>query len=87
MVTIKLKHPIQIGDIKTEELTFRKPVVADLLVMDEAQGDVDRQVRLIGALTDLPSGWVKKLDWEDFFAASEVVNGFLPDGQETGDQS
>ena len=86
MITIKLKNPIEVGDIKTEELHFRKPVVADLLIMDEAEGDVDRQVRLIGALADIPASWIKKMEWSDFFAASEVVNSFLFDGQETGDQ-
>lgn len=85
--TIQLKKPIIIGDEITEEITLRKPIVDDLLIMDEAESDIDRQVRLISALAEVPPSTIKKMEWEDFFAVSEVVNGFLPAGQETGDLS
>ena len=68
--TIKLKNPIIIGSETIEELTLRKPIVDDLLVMDEAEGDVDRQIRLISALASVPPGTVKKNGVGRFFLQS-----------------
>ena len=85
--TLTLTRPVEWDKKQITELTIRKPVVADLLLMDQADGDVERQVALISALTDQPPPLIKRLTWEDFFALGEVVNAFLPSAPATGDRS
>lgn len=85
--TIALTSPVEWDEKQITELTIRKPVVADLLLMDTASGDVERQVTLISALTGQPPPLIKRLAWADFFVLGEAVNAFLPAAPATGDLS
>ena len=52
--------------------------MADLLLMQQADGDVGRQVALLRALSGQPPPLIRRLNQEDFFALGEAINAFLP---------
>ena len=78
ILSITLRHPVEWHEKRISELTIRRLVVADLLLMKQADGDVGRQVALISALSGQPPPLMRRLNREDFFALGEAVNAFLP---------
>lgn len=82
---LPLEYPIELTEETIKELTIRRPTVKDMRENDKAGGTgiesgVDMLVRLSGVTADT----IDMLDAADFMAASEVVEGFLETGQETG---
>ncbi|RMG58794.1 MAG: phage tail assembly protein [Gammaproteobacteria bacterium] len=75
--TIRLKYPITANGEVIDTLELPRPRVKHLKALDEAEGDVDKSVRLISALAAIPPSAVEEMDGEDFAAVSEAVAGFF----------
>ena len=74
---ITLTYPIKDGSTEIKEISLRRPKVRDLMVMDEVDGSLEKSVRMIAQLSDLPVSVIEDLDAADFSKAAEVVEAFL----------
>jgi hypothetical protein len=92
--TYQLKHPIvlrtrvQGGEERQEEITevpIRRLKSKDLRMLDRTDGSIAKSLSLIGALTGLSGSAVDELDLEDIEGLGEIVGGFFPGRQETGE--
>lgn len=84
MTTVTLKHPIQANGEQLTAITFQRPLVKHLKVLDQAKGDVARAALLISELGQLPPSAVDQIDGEDFAALSEVIADFFGGSLPTG---
>lgn len=83
--TIKLEVPIKHGDEILTELELTEPTVESLMMIDKAQGDIERGVMTICAVTGLPPSVVKQLRLRDMKNVSEKALAFVgEDTSETG---
>lgn len=91
----RLKYPVTLqfrqgdGDIRDEaitELKLRRPTAKDLRLADSF-GDrmVGMMIAMISALSGEEETTIERIDAEDFGELADLVEGFLPDGQETGE--
>ena len=74
---ITLTYPVMDGSTEVKEIKLRRPKVRDLMVMDEVDGSLEKSVRMIAQLSDLPVSVIEDLDAADFSKAAEVVEAFL----------
>lgn len=74
---VKLQHPLKDGGTDVSVLKLRRPKVRDMMVMDEVEGNLQKSVRMISQLSDLPVAVIEEMDAADFNKASEVVEAFL----------
>lgn len=84
--TLKLKTPIEFGDERIEELTF-KPLKARHLRSVSAKPTMSDLLTLLEKSTGLSLSQVNELDSRDTMSALDIVSGFLTDGRETGEVS
>lgn len=78
MKTLKLKHPITVGDKKQiTELTFRDYATAnDLLAFDE-RGSQRQTIVLVANLTGTDESIIGKLHIHDFHAADKIASDLI----------
>lgn len=74
---IKLQYPLKDGGADVSVLKLRRPKVRDMMVMDEVEGNLQKSVRMISQLSDLPVKVIEEMDAADFTKASEAVEAFL----------
>lgn len=84
-IVIPLSVPIEFGSETISELRLRPATAGD---MDDMSADLKLGDfrRLLGRLSGQNEGVTSKLHPADFFAAVEVLNGFLQLGQTTGER-
>jgi hypothetical protein len=83
--TIALDVPIKHGDEVLTELELTEPTVEALMMIDKAQGDIERGVMTICAVTGLPPSVIKQLRLRDMKKVSEKALAFVgEDTSETG---
>ncbi len=84
--TLKLAYPVQWGKDETKsELVFaRRPKAKDYKNINPSNIRMSDMISLLAKLTGEPVSMVEELDAQDLFAATEVINSFLPGGQMTG---
>jgi len=76
-VRVELEVPIEISGEVVRQLTFHRPKVRDLLVMDQAKGEVDGTRRLLAQLAGVPPSQLNELDAADFVRCSNALAPWL----------
>lgn len=89
--TLVLKHPIERGT-KAEnaitQLVFKRRLKAkDFKGIPAAGMQFDHMLKLVSRLSAEPISTIEEMDSEDLFAATDIVNSFLPSGLTTGETS
>ena len=75
---IVLQHPITADVAEIERFTMRRPRVRDRLIAEKACGsEVEKEIRLIGNLCELPPSYIELLDMADYVKLQECLAGFL----------
>lgn len=85
---MRLRKPIKVDkDTELEILTFnREPIAGDFADMDPSKMKLGDMLHVLSKITGQPRKTViDKLSAKDMFKAIEVLNGFLPDSQMTGE--
>ena len=78
VVTITLQYPITADGALIEQLFMRRPVVRDRLIAEKASGsEVEKEIRLIANLCELPPQHIELLDMADYVKLQECLAGFL----------
>jgi tail assembly chaperone E/41/14-like protein len=72
----KLNHPIEVNGELTKVITLNRPVVRDMLAMDNEVGEMAKIVALISSCSGLTPREVGSVGAEDFIAVSETVGEF-----------
>lgn len=85
MEVLELKHPLQFGERRITKLEFRRLKAKDLIKLP-VKPTMDDFLKMIAASTELNYIEAQDLDVHDLFAAIEILNGFFPNGPETGEQ-
>jgi hypothetical protein len=90
---IKLQYPVVDVDGEAfEELSFRRPTVKDMKVMDGVKGEIEKTAVLIGRIatnqsgTQLSSIVVDRIDAEDFAKIAELIGSFFEKPPQTGEK-
>ena len=88
MTTMKLKKSIQHGTEEIKELKFRKPVAKDLRNFDLSDLNKFFKIQELSAiLCGLPLSVLDNLEMEDLVSCARVIASFLPNSQETFDNT
>lgn len=93
----RLKYPVALqfrqgdGEIREESITeikLRRPTAKELRLADSfGERMVGMMIAMISALSGEEETTVERIDAEDFGELAELIEGFLPDGQKTGETS
>jgi hypothetical protein len=76
--TITLQYPISADGARIEQLTLRRPLVRDRLIAEKASGnEVEKEIRLLANLCELPPQHIELLDMADYVKLQECLAGFL----------
>lgn len=82
--TLQLKTPIQQGEERLTEITFRRPKAGDMrrAMKDIATNPFSALLDLASAvsMTPLPAKLIDELDIEDAMAITGLMGDFFPDG-------
>ncbi len=80
--TVKLSHPLTVGDKTIAEVTIRRPRVRDLRALERARepgmNEMDQSIAMAAALCQIPAEAMDDMDATDFAAISEVITSFFP---------
>lgn len=79
-VTVKLRRDGKEVEEAYKELTFRRMNGADLRAISGIKDEGVLIARVFTRLTGIPDSVFDALDAEDILGATEIVNGFFPDG-------
>lgn len=75
--TIKLEFPIQLADRALEEVTMRRPTMSDLRKNPvKGPGDIEGEMKQIGALCDLRLEEIDQMDAADYGRLQDVYVRF-----------
>lgn len=75
--TIKLNYPIEVEGRQVEELSMRRPTVADIQAGEKQPGSaLDGVVFLFARLTNLMPQDISRFDMADFHKLDDVYEGF-----------
>jgi hypothetical protein len=85
--TLKLEHPFQWGEHekKTELVFTRRLKGKDMKGIQTNSIKMDDMMVMLSRLTGEARTVIEELDGEDLFAATEVLNSFLPHGPASGE--
>ena len=86
-VTVNLDYPFNWGDEeRIENLTFQRPKPKHMkkMKLDMASMTFEDITGLAGKLCSQPPSVMDELDIVDLVTVSEVIEGFLPDGEVVG---
>jgi hypothetical protein len=76
--TITLQYPISADGALIEQLTLRRPLVRDRLIAEKTSGsEVEKEIRLLANLCELPPQHIELLDMADYVKLQECLAGFL----------
>lgn len=76
-VNIELKYPIQLAGVPVKVLRMRRPKVIDMLALDSAGSESQKEVRLFANLCELPTEAIQELDLADYQSMQKAYQGFL----------
>jgi len=76
-VTIKLRVPVRHGDEVIHELELEEPTFDEMSKVDRVQGDMEKSIYLISAVTGLPPSVIKQLRARDIRRVNEEVEKFM----------
>jgi len=82
--TIQLKYPVTVGDEIIESITLQRPKVKHMKLMDSVDGEIEKAVVLIAALSGQSAAVVSNIDASDFTTLSTVLGDFLGFSLPTG---
>jgi tail assembly chaperone E/41/14-like protein len=83
-VTVKLQHPIRLGESQViEELIIRPLTGRDLRRLPQAS-NLDTTLALAGRLSGQPDAVIDRLTGEDLAEVLQAVDNFMPSGRPTG---
>ena len=75
---IALQYPITADGALIERITMRRPRVRDRLIAEQAKGsEVEKEIRLIANLCELPPSYIELLDMADYVKLQECLASFL----------
>jgi hypothetical protein len=86
-VTIRFKGPAGEREETITEVQLRRPKGKDIRAMDRAEGDIGKTMALLARVSGLEPSVLDEMDGADVVALLELVAGFLPNGQPTGEGS
>lgn len=66
MTTYQLKSPVTHNGATVSSLTFRKPKVGDLMMMDKFTGETEKLIALLASTSDTTIQIFKEIDLDDF---------------------
>lgn len=82
---VKLDYPVVNGDEVISELRMQRRLQAgDFRGIRPDDLKFDDMFLLVSRLFGVPTSIIQQLDSTDFFKCAEIVNSFLPGGQQTG---
>lgn len=84
--TLELETPLEWGDEKITRLEF-KSLKARHLASMSAKPTFKDFLQLVAQSTNLNISQINELELSDAVRAVEIVSGFFPSGQETGEAS
>lgn len=77
MVNIELKYPLQLAGVPVKVLRMRRPKVIDMLAIDTAGPESQKEVRLFANLCEVPPEALQELDLADYRSLQKAYQGFL----------
>lgn len=77
MTTYTLKTPVSHNGTTVTSLTFRKPKVGDLMMMDKFTGDTEKLIALLASTSDTAIPVFKEIDLDDFNGIVAVLGDTL----------
>jgi tail assembly chaperone E/41/14-like protein len=84
VVTYALKSPLQDQNGPITEVTVRQPIMRDLLVLDQVQGEAALVAKMIHLLTGLHPSRVEELALRDIRALGGIVRPSFVELREGG---
>ena len=77
-VAIKLDYPVTVEGMYIDEVTMRRPKVRDRLIAEKASGgEVEKELRLLANLCELPPTYLEHFDMCDYVKLQECLARFL----------
>lgn len=87
-VTVKLKHPIEIGSQRFEEITIQPMKAKHLLKCEKSEDDkVGWCLELAGYMSGNTSHMIGELEGEDIWEVVAAVASFFAGGQTPGSEA
>ena len=83
-VTIVLDDPIKHGEQTLTELTLRSPTIGELMMLDDAKGEVGKTIYTICACSGLPPSVISQLYVWDSAKIGEVAEELMGELPATG---
>lgn len=63
--------------LSTKTVTMRTPKVRDMVMLDDVEGEVKKEITLISTLCELPQDEIMDMDLPDYKKLQDKVQGFL----------
>jgi hypothetical protein len=83
--TVKLREPVELGEDKVVELTFRKPQAGDMRRFPAGPGaTIGDYLDLASSLSGQPKAVIDRLSIADMQDVVELIDGFGQGGRGTG---
>lgn len=76
-VQYTLSSPVEFNDVEYKDLTFRTPLVADLMVADAFRGQTSKAAAVLSSISDVPMPAFKKIGARDFNKILVATDGLL----------
>lgn len=84
---LRLKHPLEFGKTKVEELNFRDhTIAADYLSFDQ-RGGVAQRIALIASLAGTDEALIKQLHGSDYRAAEKIADAMIEADEAEGESA
>lgn len=75
---VNLTYPIEVAGRVTKTLFVRRPKLRDYEALESiANGELEKDIRLLANLTEISPDEVRELDMIDFHKVNKVIAGFL----------
>ena len=85
-IVVKLKYPVKWGQENVDSIKFDRRLKAkDMKGIPASKIQFEHMIKLLAKLTGIAETMLDEIDGEDIMTVMEVVQGFLPSGQATGD--
>ncbi|BCS94624.1 hypothetical protein DSLASN_02560 [Desulfoluna limicola] len=75
---IKLKYPVTVEEVETQNLSMRRPKVKDMLTGEKkGASDAEKEIRIFANLCEVAPEVIKELDMVDYGAVQKAYQAFL----------
>jgi hypothetical protein len=84
MIEVTLQFPIKAHGEEVSVLKFKRPTMADMIKMDQADGELGKLAKLIESTAQIPASSVAQIDVSDIGRIAEALSPFFSVSLPTG---